>query len=120
MSISRLTEIWEPRMCAPADQETTNDYVDVAGSTLDAEGKSRVVFTIKNTDGANSLTWKVLASIDNSTYVEVKAEATLAAAAISSFEATAVQAAYRYFKIQVKATVGGSQGDAQVRGYAKI
>lgn len=120
MTIQRLTEIWEPRACAPADQESVNAYGDVAGSKLDAEGKSRVVYTITNTDDANSITWKVLASIDDSTYVEVKAEATLAAAAISSYEATAVQAAYRYFKIQVKSTVGGSHGDAQVRGYAKI
>lgn len=117
MSISRLTELHEPRSATPATQETTNAYLDVAGSKLDTLALSNVVYTIKNTDAVNSLDWKVLASIDDTTYIEVQAEATVIATGSSSY--TATNTPYRYFKVQVKATVGGAQGDAQVRGYAK-
>lgn len=117
MSMSRLLEIWEPIKVAPADQDSTASYVDVAGSKMDIGGKGKVVYTIANT-GANSIYWKVLASVDDVTYAEVKAEASLAASGSSSFEATAVQASYKYFKVQIKNNAG--VGTAQVRGHAKV
>jgi len=117
MSQARTTELLESKILTPADQETTNTYADVTGSTLDAYSQSLVSFTVKNTDGANSIDYKVLASIDGTTYVEAQAEASLAASATGSYATTT--AAYRYYKVQVKATVGDSQGDAQVRAIAK-
>ena len=120
---ARDTEIFEtlaPKSVAPANFATVDAYADVTGSKLDAEGKTRVVFTIYNPHAANGITWKVLASIDDVTYVEVEAEATLAALATSSWVASATETSYRYFKIQVKSTVGSAIGTAQVRGYAKM
>lgn len=123
MSIARQTEILEtlaPVTVAPDDFTSANAYADVTGGMIDAQGKTRVVFTIVDTHTANGITWKVLASIDNVTYVEVEAEATLAALATASWIASATETSYRYFKIQVKSTVGAAHGTAQVRGYAKM
>jgi hypothetical protein len=121
MSIPRLTQIMEtlaPVSVSPANFTTANAYADV--TKIDAEGKTRVVFTIYNAHAANSITWKVLASIDDSTYVEVEAEAALNAVTAASWVADATETSYRYFKIQAKSTVGGAHGTAQVRGYAKM
>jgi len=123
MSQTRTTEILEtlyPVSVSPADFTTANAYADVTGSKIDSSGKTRVVFTILNSHAANGITWKALASIDDVTYAEVKAEATLAALASSSYVASATDTSYRYFKLQAKSTVGGSHGTAQVRGYAKM
>jgi hypothetical protein len=86
---------------------------------MDTLAANHVVYIVLNAHVANSIDYKVLASIDDVTYVEVKAEATLAAAVVGSFEATAAQIAYRYFKVQVKSSSSGNHGTAQVRGYAK-
>ena len=106
-------------MVSPASQNSANSYTDVAGSKIDTLAANHVVFTILNAHIANSIDWKVLASIDDSTYVEIKSEATLTASSASSFEATSAQIAYRYFKVQIKSTVSSTHGTAQVRGYAK-
>ena len=119
MSLSRLVELTDIISVSPADQETTDDYVDVSGSKLNSINKKRIAFTVKNTDGVNAIKYKVLASIDDSSYVEVQAEAILAATAIGSYTASYEESGYKYFKVQIKASVGSSQGDAQVRGYAK-
>ena len=121
MSLARLVEIMEklsPVSVAPANYTTTADYVDIA--PIDAEGKTRVVFTIKNAHAANGLKWKVLASVDNSTFVELEAEAVVAALASSSWVASAEEASYRYFKAQVKDEGGAAHATAQVRAYAKM
>lgn len=120
MSLARITELLEPISVAPANQATTNAYADVAGSKIDSKTKGKLAFTILNAHAANSLDWKVLASIDDTTYVEVKTEAVVAAQGVGSFEATATQMAYRYFKVQVKSVVADTPGTAQVCGYAKI
>jgi hypothetical protein len=111
-----LTQHITPIIVNPSDQESTNVYADVDGSIIDTYGKSIICYTCKNTDGANSIDWKVLASIDGTTYVEAQAEASLAAAAVGTFTSLAY---YRYYKVQVKATVADSQGDAQVEGISK-
>lgn len=121
MSLARITEVLEtinPVSVAPANYTTTNDYADIG--KLDSNGKTRVVYTIYNAHAANGITWKVLASIDDATYVEVEAEATLAAVTAASWVASETETSYRYFKIQVKSTVAATPGTAQVRGYAKI
>lgn len=123
MSMARAVEILEtlaPVSVAPSNFATSNDYADVTGSKIDSEGKTRVVFTIANAHIANAIDWKVMASVDDVTYVEVEAEATLAASSSGSWVASATETSYRYFKIQTKSTVGGSHGAAQVRGYAKM
>ena len=102
---------------APAVQETTDAYADVTSSKIDAtEFGKTVSYTCKNTDGANAIKWKVLASNDDSVYVEAQAEATLAAGVVGTFTAVPY---YRYYKVQVTSSAGGSQGDADVEGIAK-
>lgn len=123
MSLARVTEILEtmaPVEVAPADQASANAYADVAGTKIDAAGKTRVVYTITNGHAANVLSWKVLASIDDVTYIEIEAEADLAASASSSWVASATETSYRYFKVQIKSKVADTPGTAQVRGYAKM
>lgn len=120
MSLARVTELLEPVIVSPANQTTTNSYADVTGSKIDSLTKGKVCYTIKNAHAANSIDWKVLASIDDTTYVEVEAEAAVAGTATSSWEASATEVSYRYFKVQVKSTVAETHGTAQVRGYAKI
>ena len=117
MSQARTTELLESKYVAPAEQETTNTYADVTGSKIDTYSQKLISYIIKNTDGANSLDWKVLASNDDSTYVEAQAEASVAAGASGTYTSTA--APYRYYKVQVKATVADSQGDATLHGMAK-
>lgn len=117
MSVSRTTELLESKYVAPANQATTNTYADVVGSKIDTYSQKLVSYICVNAHVANSIDWKVLGSNDDTSYVEVQAEATLAAAAIGSYTSTA--APYRYYKIQVKATVGNSQGTADVSGMAK-
>jgi len=123
MAISRIAEILEtlaPVSVAPANQASVNAYADVVGSKLDSQGKTRVVYTILNAHAANALKWKVLASVDDVTYVEVEAEAEVVATASSSWVADATETSYRYFKVQIKSSLAGTPGMAQVRGYAKM
>lgn len=123
MSQARMTQILEtlaPVSVAPANQTSADAYADVIGSKIDAEGKTRVVYTIYNAHAANSITWKVLASLDDTTYIEIEAEAALAAVTAASWVANATETSYRYFKVQVKSTVGAAHGTIQVRGYAKM
>lgn len=121
MSLPRMTRILEtlaPVSVSPANQTSTNAYVDIG--KIDAEGKTRVVYTIYNAHAANSIDWKVLASVDDVTYIELKAETALAAVTAASWIASATETSYRYFKIQIKSTVAETHGTAQVRGYAKM
>lgn len=123
MSVPRITEILEtmyPVSVSPANFTTADAYADITGSKIDSAGKTRVVYTIYNAHATNGITWKVLASVDDSTYIEVEAEAALAAVTAASWVADATETSYRYFKIQAKSTVGSTPGTAQVRGYAKM
>lgn len=120
MSLARLTEILSPISVNPANQTTTNSYADVVGSKIDTATKGKVCYTIKNAHATNSIDWKVLASNDDTTYVEVEAEASVAGTASDSWEASATEVSYRYFKVQVKSTVAAAHGTADVSGYAKI
>jgi hypothetical protein len=123
MAISRIAEILEtmaPIAVAPANQASVDAYADVAGSKIDSQGKTRVVYTILNAHAANAIKWKVLASLDDVTYIEIEAEAEVVGTASSSWVADATETSYRFFKVQVKSSVGGAAGTAQVRGYAKM
>ncbi|MCL5291284.1 MAG: hypothetical protein M1548_01975 [Actinobacteria bacterium] len=118
-AIARLVELHEPVAVSPADQASTDAYADVAGSKIDHISAKYVGYTCKNTHGANAIKWKVLASFDDVTYVEVQAEAVLAAGTVGAFAASSAQLPYRYFKVQVASNVAGNAGTAQVRGRAK-
>ena len=102
---------------SPVEQATVDAYADVVGGEIDALDKEGVAITIKNTDTTNALKWKVLASIDGTTYVEAQAEASLSAAAIGSYSTTF--AVYRYYKVQVKSSVGSTPAKATVHLIAK-
>jgi hypothetical protein len=121
MSLARLTQIFEtlaPVSTNPDDYTTTNTYTDKGW--IDAQGKTRIVYTILNKHAANGLKWKVLASNDNVTFVELEAEAVVAALASSSWVSSAEEASYRYFKTQVKSAVDATPATADVSGYAKM
>lgn len=125
-SVSLLTDIngraqvaLKTLSVSPADYTTTDNYADVTGSLLDTQEGKYTTFTIKNTHATNAIKWKVLASNDNSTFVEVKAEAVVAAVSTDKFEPTIGQMGYRYYKVQAASNVAATPGTAQVRGYSK-
>lgn len=101
----------------PTAQTTTNSYADVSGSIIDTLLQSSVAIVLKNTHGSNSIDWKVLASIDGTTYVEAQAEATLTTGTTGTYSQSV--ALYRFYKVQVKATSSGNQGTAQAHLIAK-
>lgn len=113
-----ITQVFDPIYVSPANQNTTNSFADVTGSKIDTFAKTKVCFTCKNVAVGNSIDWQVLASNDDSTYVEAQASATLIPDAVGSY--TNTLATYRYYKVQIKATVPASHGTGQVRGYAKV
>ncbi len=103
---------------SPVDQASTASYVDVTGSTLDTLNNLTASYTITN-DGLQSIDWQVLGSnVANFTpNVVVQAGATILAAASSSYSTAA--AVWRYYKVQIKDTVGGVHGAALVHGITK-
>jgi hypothetical protein len=103
---------------SPVGQASTNPFVDVAGSNLDATRSNSVSYTITNT-GVNSLTWQVLAgnASDGSDAAVISGPAALLAAATASFSQS--PALYRFYKIQIKSTVAATPGTAVVNGVAK-
>ena len=81
-------------------QTATASYVDLAGSKVDARNSSSVAFVLKNAHGSLTSKYKILASIDDVTYVEVQAEATLTAAGGTGGYVTTAPA-YNYYKAQL-------------------
>jgi hypothetical protein len=117
-AIQVLNDAFVPSTVTPAAQATIDAYADVDGSTLDALNYRTVSFTIVE-NNVNAIKWKVLASNDSAFAVSVvaQAEATVAKAASSSYSTTT--AVWRYYKVQVCANVGSSQGNVTVVGLAK-
>jgi hypothetical protein len=103
---------------SPAPQASTNPFVDVAGSSMDALTSQSISYTIINT-GANSLTWQVLAgnAADGSDAAVISGPAALIAAAVASFSQS--PALWRFYKIQIKSTVAATPGTASIHGVAK-
>lgn len=121
MSLPRITEILETFAMVshtPAEVITSNTYGDVCW--LDTAGKGHVVFTLYNDHAANGIHWKILASIDNATWVEMEAETDLAAKATASWVAEEAEAVYRHFKVQVQSGAPDTPGKALVAGYSKL
>lgn len=96
----------------PTAQTTTNSYADLVGSLIDAANYASIAMTIKNTHATNHIYWKVLASINGTDFVEVRAQSQVDAnsAEIESF--TETPALYRYYKVQVKTVSSGNHGTA--------
>jgi hypothetical protein len=103
---------------SPSDQPSTNAYADVTGSTLDTLNHMTISYTIVN-DGAQSIDWEVLGAnaADFSDAQVVLSPATILAAGVSGY--SAAQAVWRYYKVQIIDTIGGSHGAALVRGITK-
>lgn len=104
---------------APTAQATTASFADVTGSTLDTLNNLTVSYTIQNTDNTNSLDWQVLAANDSAftAPVTVQSSAAVIHNATSSYNAN--PAVYRYYKVQVRDTSGGSHATAVVNGITK-
>jgi hypothetical protein len=102
---SNKGKIWKRVRAYPLDHPTTDNYVD--GEILDARLLKDKLFHIENTHGANAIKYKILACIDPCNWSEIKVETALAAGVEAIDTSTA---AWAYFKYQVKASVGASQG----------
>lgn len=96
----------------PVTQATTASFVDVVGSKIDAAAYNSIGYTIANGDGANGLSWQVLGSIDDVTYVIVNASANVAFGASDKY--TVSPAPYRFYKVQVKDQVAASHATGKV------
>lgn len=85
--------------------------------TIDARQMRTVCYTIAV--AGNAVTWTVEAGNDASfsDAVQVQAPASVAAAGTSKFVDTA--AAYGFYRVKIKDTVGGTHGTATVNGNAK-
>lgn len=98
-------------------QASTNSMTTVAGADIDASAWRSVSYTI--TVITNSVNWQVLGAnvSDYSDAVVVQASAAVAAAGVSSFSVT--QAPFRFYRVQITDTVGGTHGTATLNGTAK-
>ena len=105
-----IATVKQSEVLSVPSQTTTASFVDHAGSKIDAGVRTTVAMVIKNTGGSNGLSWQVLGSIDDVTYVEAQASANVAFGASGTF--TTNPALYRYYKIQIKDQSGGSHTTA--------
>jgi hypothetical protein len=117
LGAKQIRVIKDAEVLTPVAQATVNTYADVAGSKIDVGCKTSLAIVCKNTHGSHSLDWKVLASIDDATYVEAQAEATLTFGSVGTY--TTTQALYRYYKVQVKSTGAGDASEATVHVISK-
>lgn len=117
LSISRIHDLMEA--VSVNETSTTGDaYADAM--LIDSGGKSKICVTLENTHAANGAAWKVLASNDGITWVQLKAEAVLAAKGTASWVGTATDVVFRYFKVQAKSTVAATPATLSIAGYAKM
>jgi hypothetical protein len=91
--------------------------VDVEAARFDAMQHRKVSFTV--TVATNAVTWTVQRAnlVDFSDASVAQAAASVAAAGVGTF--TDVDASFRYYRVLIKATVGGSQGTASIAGVLK-
>lgn len=125
-------------VATPADQDTTDDYVDVEGSLLDTakSGARYISYLVAEVGGDNGITFKIMASIDGETYTLINgplnqagsedADGIIAVNANASTEVfvtpdydSGAKACYRFYKVQVKSTMMAMAGTVRVRGFAK-
>lgn len=99
VSAEQVRVVRDAQVVTIGSQTCTASYVDFSGSKVDAGCSSAIAMTILNTHGSLTLKYKVLASIDDVTYVEVQAEATVNNGASGSY--SSANPLYRYYKMQI-------------------
>lgn len=128
----------ESQSLSPANQASTDAFADVAGSKVDTlqRGEKFLAFLLKEVGGTNGITYRLQGSINDVTYTNIVGpidatgaedlDGEVAVVANGSQEwfvtpeyDSGAKAAYRHYKVQVKATVALNQGTAQVRIFAK-
>lgn len=89
----------------------------LSGSEIDTGPYLSLSYTIKV--ATEDVDWQVFGAniADYSDEVSVQANASVAAAAVGSYSTT--QAVWRYYRVKIKDTVGGTHGTATVSGIAK-
>lgn len=97
-------------------QTSTDNFEDLR-DVIDTYKTPDALSMIIDNTGSNALKWKVLASNDENTWIEVKAEATVNSSSADSF--TKENPEYRYYKIQFAANSAGNQSDAVLSVTAK-
>lgn len=102
----------------PAAQNSTNSFADITGGEIDTLYSDSLAIIMKNTHGSNGLSWKILASIDGTNYVEVVASANVAAGALGTAY-TITNPPFRYYKTQIKSQVNDSVAQGTVQLIAK-
>lgn len=102
---------------APDAQASTNAYVVLAGSTLDARGWRSLSYTIAV--ATNAVTWESYGAnaSDFSDEVIVNAGASVAGGANSSYSVSPPP--YAYYRVKIKSTVADTPGTATLRGIQK-
>lgn len=95
-----------------ADVTTTNAFADAL--IIDLQGIKEKSLQIKNTGGANGLSWQILGSLDGGANydVAVKASANVAFGAVEFYNSSVY---CTHWKVQVKDQVGGSHTTASVK-----
>jgi len=95
-------------------QTSTNSYVAVTGSALEASAWRSVDYTISVL--TNSIKWEVFADNDPAfgTEVIVQAEATVAANASGTF--SIANAPYTNYRLKIKSAVADTHGNVSVYG----
>lgn len=98
-------------------QVSTNAFVDVTGSTINATSLSFVNYTLGNS-GANTITYKVLgANVSDFTNAQTVSTADITAG--SNTVVTSNPAIYSYYKVQVESKVDDTPGTITVQGIGK-
>ena len=105
-----------------ADQTTTDAYAQVPESFFDAERHNRLRCIVSETAGVNGITAKLVGRIKDaaggwSAWQDAAGANTTAAIAASGAAVLYPdEIVFDQYAVEVKATVGGSQGDANVKG----
>jgi len=100
VSAQQARTIRDAQVYTMGAQTATASYVDLADSIVDAGNSSSIAMVVLSTHATLTIKYKVMGSIDGVTYVEVQAEATLAAVSGVGFYSTS-NPPYRYYKVQV-------------------
>ncbi len=100
-----------------ATQVSTNDYVVVAGSSIDMRPWKSLAYTVKVAD--NTVKWKVFGAnkADYSDEVEVQGEESVTAAGVDDY--SVAQAPFSYYRVKIQSASSGDHGAVELNGIAK-
>ena len=106
-----------------ADQTTTNAYAQVPESVLNAERHNRIRYVVEETAGVNAIDARIVGRIkdDEGNWSAWQADpgANSSVTALAANGSTLLytdNVAFDEYAVEIKANVGGSQGDANVKG----